>query len=107
MASTPTALDQIKRPVYRTADVKDQVERLDPSRHAPTVEYEFSNGRRFKRRAGEYDSLNLGVDYLTFGDIEITFGTDRLTLGDASTSSVTFGGEGVQFGGEDITWQGA
>jgi hypothetical protein len=52
--ATPT--DEIKRPVFRTVSVKELVERLDPTRHEPTVEYEFSNNRRFKRKqASLYD----------------------------------------------------
>ena len=56
MAATPIPVDEITRPTFTTIDVKDTVERLDPTRDQPTVEYEFSNGRRFKRKqASLYD----------------------------------------------------
>lgn len=41
--------DQIKRPTSVTMCIKDMVERLEPTRHQRTVEYQFSNGRRFRR----------------------------------------------------------
>jgi hypothetical protein len=54
--SEPTPVNERRRPVFEVVDVKDLVERLDPTRHEPTVEYEFSNGRRFKRKqASLYD----------------------------------------------------
>lgn len=48
MSTPATPADQIKRPQFKTADLKDIVERLDPHRHDPQVEYQFSKGRTFK-----------------------------------------------------------
>lgn len=50
MAVTPKTQSEIKKPVFKVIDVKDLVERLDPKRHEPDTEYEFTNGRKFKRR---------------------------------------------------------
>ena len=47
MASTPIALDKIKKPVFTKIDVKAAVDSLDPTRYNPTVEYQFHNGRKF------------------------------------------------------------
>ncbi len=47
--STPISKDQIRKPVFVKIDYKDLVERADPNRHDPELEYEFSNGRRFYR----------------------------------------------------------
>lgn len=49
MAVAPTPADEIVKPTFKKIDVAAQVERLDPTRHNPTVEYEFSNGRKFMR----------------------------------------------------------
>ena len=43
-----------QRPRTIKYDIKELVESLDPTRHEPTTEYEFSNGRKFKRRPGEW-----------------------------------------------------
>ena len=51
--ATPTPQDEIKRVVTRNINVKAIVETVDPRRHDPTVEYQFSNGRIFKRKPYE------------------------------------------------------
>ena len=40
--------DQIIKPTVVTVSILDIVERLEPLRHQPTVEYQFANGRKFK-----------------------------------------------------------
>ena len=42
-----------KKVITKKIDVRDAVDRLDPDRHGEKTEYEFSNGRKFKRSDGE------------------------------------------------------
>lgn len=42
------------KPRITKYDIKELVESLDPDRDKPTVEYEFSNGRKFKQRPGTW-----------------------------------------------------
>lgn len=48
--SGSTAIPQafIKRPRFTKTNVKEMVERLEPDRHEPDTQYQFSNGRTFK-----------------------------------------------------------
>ena len=38
-----------RRPTFKTIDVLELVERLEPNRHEPRTEYQFTNGRKFVR----------------------------------------------------------
>jgi hypothetical protein len=49
----------------RVASLKDLVEALDPKRHDPPLEYEFSDGKRF------YGDQNRGAYKYTVVDGEI------------------------------------
>lgn len=48
-----TPQDQIKRPRFRQIDALSLVNRLEPTRYNPRVEYILGNGRKFKRDQGE------------------------------------------------------
>lgn len=52
--------------VTRVFDIKDIVERLDPTRHTPEPAYEFSRGRRFVKPEGsEYrDTAPISDEYV-------------------------------------------
>ena len=52
MAATPTELNH--DPVFRTIDMGAEAKKIwGPQWAAPELEYEFSNGRKFKRVTGE------------------------------------------------------
>jgi hypothetical protein len=46
--SEATPLNKIRKPRFTSVNVREAVDRLDPQRHEPQVEYQFSNGRKFK-----------------------------------------------------------
>lgn len=48
-----TAQKDIKRPRFTQIDQKSLVDRLEPTRYKPRVEYILGNGRQFKRDQGE------------------------------------------------------
>lgn len=51
--ATPLTHAETRVPRTVQIDVKAMVESLDPTRHEPTVEYEFTRGRVFKRKPYE------------------------------------------------------
>ena len=42
----------------RKFDWKAEVDKTDPKRYEPTIEYNFSNGRKFKRKAKDSGIYN-------------------------------------------------
>lgn len=47
--ATPLTPQETRVPTTKIFNVREIVERLEPNRHDPTVEYDMPNGRNFKR----------------------------------------------------------
>lgn len=48
-----TPQNKIRRPRFTQIDQRSLVDRLEPTRYEPRVEYILGNGRQFKRDQGE------------------------------------------------------
>ena len=48
----------MSKPKTRTYDWKAEVDKVEPRRYEPTVEYRFSNDRKFKRKAKDSGVYN-------------------------------------------------